>query len=167
MPEPIVLAEHDAKWGMDFVRLRAHFSRIADNLPAAIEHIGSTSVPGLIAKPIIDIDLTVSSNPNLVTILNRLIEHGYVNEGDCGIAGRVALRSTNSPIRHHLYLMQADHPEFHRHISFRNYLRSHPESAAAYAEIKMKAAIDFHHDRQGYTQAKSQFIEAVLLKCSL
>lgn len=165
MPAPVLLSDYDPNWIADFASLRQRLVSIVGELPVAIEHVGSTSVPGLLAKPIIDIDMTAASDEDLELLVNRLTSNGYANEGDLGIPGRIALRASDLSIPHHLYLMRQDHREFRRHILFRDYLRANPGTAKAYQAIKTEAANQFRHDRVAYTQSKSEFIESVLKKC--
>ena len=86
--------------------------------------------------------------------------------GTFGIVGRAAFQAPAALPPHHLYLCLAGSPELSRHLAFRDYLRSHPDSAREYAELKRSLADRYRDDRDAYTEAKSSFIEAVLLKAS-
>ncbi len=130
-------------------------------LAQRIEHVGSTSVEGLASKPIIDLDVVISSDADLPAVIERLLKIGYRHEGDLGIPGREAFASETSPA-HHLYVCDRNSQELARHIAFRNLLRAHPETANAYAELKRDLAQRFGDDRDAYTEGKSEFIERVL-----
>src|SRR4051812_3893531 len=109
--------EYDPSWPRQFDTLAR---RVSDALGACvlrIDHVGSTSVPGLAAKPIIDLDVLVHSEDRAAAI-RALADLGYVHEGDLGITGREAFRSPIGDARHHLYLMIDGHPEWLRHIRF-------------------------------------------------
>jgi GrpB-like predicted nucleotidyltransferase (UPF0157 family) len=127
-----------------------------------VEHIGSTSVPGLAAKPIIDIDVVVPSAEGVPTAIERLRALGYVYQGDKGIRGREAFMWPRTARPHHLYVVLQGSRPYLDHIHFRNYLRDHPEVARDYAALKTELADQHGDDRLGYTIAKTDFITAVL-----
>lgn len=162
MSGEIVIAEYDRRWPVEFVRLRDRIAAALGSLAAAIEHVGSTAVPGLAAKPIIDLDVLLRSRADLTKVVSALSSFGYVHRGDLGIAGREAFRSPADSFPHHLYACFPDAQEYWRHLQFRDYLRSHPEAAEAYARLKRKLASEFRADREGYNQEKSGFVTRIL-----
>lgn len=89
---------------------------------AAIEHVGSTAVPGLAAKPIIDMDVLLGSATDLPLVIAQLASVGYQHRGDLGVTGREAFRAPPNDLPHHLYVCPPRSPEYMRHISFRGYL---------------------------------------------
>src|SRR5579871_1315080 len=131
-------------------------------MAAAIEHVGSTAVPGLAAKPIIDLDVLLFSAGDLPSVIARLASLGYEHRGDLGIAGREAFRAPLNDFRHHLYVCLPAGKEYRRHIAFRDYLRTHPREARAYASLKRDLARQFRDDREAYNQAKSRFVTEIL-----
>jgi GrpB-like predicted nucleotidyltransferase (UPF0157 family) len=131
-------------------------------LAVAIEHVGSTAVPGLPAKPIIDIDVVVPSSSDVPEAIARLATIGYVHRGDLGIAGREVFAAPSGTPPHHLYVCPADGAELARHRFFRDYLISHPEIASAYGSLKKAAAEQHRDDRAAYIEAKSEFVAGVL-----
>ena len=162
MPAPIIVVDYDPQWPIQFARLRAPIADTLGDLAQAIEHVGSTSVPGLAAKPIIDIDVLLSTNDAMLDAIARLATLGYEHEGDLGIAGREAFRhAPNLPV-HHLYVCTPDCGEYRRHIAFRDYLRRHREQAEAYGALKRRLAAQFLNDRAGYGVAKDAFVRAIL-----
>ena len=128
MPEPVVVVEYDPTWVSTFALLR---EILANSLgtPVEIEHVGSTSVPGASAKPIIDIDVVVPSKDYLAQAIELLARMGYRHQGDLGIKGREAFESPVGLPAHHLYLVVSGNREHTRHILFRDYLRKHPDEA--------------------------------------
>lgn len=134
-----------------------------------VEHVGSTSVPGLAAKPILDVDIVIPSNKVFDQVKAKLEEIGYFHRGDLGIKGREAFGYYDKPdfMQHHLYVLTQDCEELKRHLGFRDWLRTHPEDAAEYARVKMLAAERYPEDIDGYIEAKSDFIQQIYQKAGL
>ena len=131
-------------------------------LGSRIEHIGSTSVPGLPAKPIIDMDVVIESVDQLEDVESRLADIGYEPRGDLGVTGRYAFQSPADSPDHHLYVCARDNTELHRHLAFRDYLRRHPEEAAAYGLLKQSLTQAHPFDREAYTEGKTHWIKRAL-----
>ena len=125
--------------------------------------MGNTSVRGLSAKPVIDIDVVISDSSVLSDVIAALGRIGYQHEGDLGITGRKAFRYDGKDHlqKHHLYVCTEDSPELRRHIAFRDYLRSHPEAAAEYSRIKEEGAALYPEDIDRYIEYKTPFIEKI------
>ncbi|MHB8947343.1 MAG: GrpB family protein, partial [Bacillota bacterium] len=132
------------------------------DLAVAIKQVGGTAVPGLAAKPIIDIDVVVGSAADVPAAIERLAAIGYVHEGEKGIPGREAFRWPAGEARHHLYVMTQGCPELRRHLVFRAYLRAHPDAVREYGELKRRLAERFRDDREAYTEGKTEFVDRVL-----
>jgi GrpB-like predicted nucleotidyltransferase (UPF0157 family) len=162
MGEPIKIVPYNPDWADTFSRLRDLVAPALGHIALTMEHVGSTSVSGLVAKPIIDIDVVVASIENVPTAVERLESLGYRHEGDLGIPGREAFRAPGGLPDHHLYVCSADTPELRKHSMFRDYRRSHPDEAKAYGELKMALADLFTHDREAYTESKSAFVNSRL-----
>ncbi len=127
-----------------------------------IEHVGSTSVVGLPAKPIIDIDAVVKSGDVEKTI--RALEHiGYIHEGNLGIEGREAFAYEGKEHlqAHHLYVCPEDSEELKRHLAFREYLRKNQVAREKYGSIKLEAAKLYPDDIEKYIEYKSPIIEEI------
>jgi len=133
-------------------------------LAASIEHVGSTAVPGLAAKPTIDFVVQLRAAQDLAAAIARLAALGYAHEGDLGIVGREAF--TTPPgygvHDHHLYVCPPEWRGFDDQLAFRDYLRAHAEVASAYAKLKRALAAKFGSDRNGYANAKAGFVGDVL-----
>jgi GrpB-like predicted nucleotidyltransferase (UPF0157 family) len=162
MSDPIIIEDYDPHWPEQFEVLRARIVPVLDPLAAAIEHIGSTAVPGLAAKPIIDVDVLLRSAADLAEAITRLGALGYQHRGDLGVPGREAFRPPPNDLPHHLYVCVPECLEYARHITFRDHLRTHPEDAHAYERLKRARAVEFRNDREAYNLGKTEFIEAVL-----
>jgi GrpB-like predicted nucleotidyltransferase (UPF0157 family) len=146
--------------------LRSRIAAVLDDLAISIEHVGSTAVPGLAAKPVIDIHILLRSSDDLPLVIRRLAKLGYQHRGDLGVRGREAFRVQGETVRHHLYVCLPESCEYKRHIAFRNYLREHAADADDYALLKRELARTFRSDREGYNQAKSEFVQRIL-QCTL
>lgn len=162
MTAPITIDDYGPSWPAQFQTLRARIAAALDGLATAIEHVGSTAVPGLAAKPILDIDVLSRSAADLPLAVTKLASLGYEHQGDLGISGREAFRTPRYVFPHRLYVCLAGSQEFQRHIAFRDYLRTHPQEANACATLKQKLAGKSATDREAYTLAKTEFVEAIL-----
>lgn len=162
MSAPVEIADYDPRWPGTFAALRDQIAGAVGPLAQRIEHVGSTAVPGLPAKPIIDLDVVIASHADLPEVITRLAAVGYRHEGDLGITGREAFASPAGTPAHHLYVCAADSRELARHLAFRDYLRTHPGQSRAYAELKRSLAAQFRSDRDAYSRSKTAFIDQAL-----
>jgi GrpB-like predicted nucleotidyltransferase (UPF0157 family) len=128
----------------------------------ALHHIGSTSVPGLAAKPIIDMLAEVPTLDALDAASAKLDALGYEAMGAFGIEGRRYFRKTDPAGRrtHHLHAFERGSPHLVRHLAFRDYLRAHPEKAAAYGALKL-ALLEDGGSRETYQDAKAPFVAEI------
>src|SRR5262249_15212291 len=154
------VVDYDRAWPELFEELARPVRRTLADLAVVVEHVGSTAVPGLSAKPIVDIDVVVQSDDEVAIAIERLRGLGYVYQGDKGIAGREAFLWPPDSVPHHLYVVVAGSRPLGDHIAFREYLRTHPRAAAEYASLKRTLAGRHGEDRLGYTEAKSDFVVA-------
>ena len=166
MVNPVIIEDYDPTWPHLFEMLRSRIAAVLNELALSIEHVGSTAVPGLAAKPVIDIDVLLRSSTDLPIVIARLAELGYEHRGDLGVSGREAFRARAEAVQHHLYVCPPESREYKRHIAFRDYLRKHAEDAEDYAVLKRERARKFGSDREGYNQAKSQFVQRILQRMS-
>lgn len=160
MSEAIIITPYDPQWAIQFQAERANITDAFGELNARIEHVGSTSVEGLAAKPIIDIAIIVESAEDALRAITPLVRLGYTCFGEAEIPGRVYFdRREFEPCHIHLYVR--GNPEIERHLNFRDYLRANPDAAQQYAELKFALAEKFRNDRPGYTEAKTEFIRNI------
>lgn len=162
MADPVVIAAYDAEWPRAFLRLAGRLEDALYDVAERVEHVGSTSVAGLPAKPILDIDVVVRSRDLIPAAIQRLESLGYRHQGDLGIPGREAFQSPPGRERHHLYVCSQDSGELARHLAFRDCLRDDAKTRRSYANLKQALAVRFRDDRVGYTQAKTTFVRASL-----
>ena len=159
----VAVQAYDEAWAEDFAKIRAELSDALGDLAMGIEHVGSTSVKGLSAKPIIDIDVVISDVSKLPAVIRALQAIGYVHEGNGDIEGREVFGYDGKEHlrKHHLYVCTKDSSELRRHITFRDYLRSHPEAVAEYSRVKEEGAAKYPFDIDGYIAYKSPCIERI------
>ncbi len=162
MTDPIIIEDYDPHWPERFELLRARIASTLGPLARAIEHVGSTSVPGLAAKPIVDIDVLLHTTADLPEAIARLATLGYQHQGDLGVPGREAFRTPSNSIPHHLYIHRPDSTEYVRHIIFRDQLRANREDAQSYEALKRSLAKQYRDNREAYSQSKTEFVEAIL-----
>jgi GrpB-like predicted nucleotidyltransferase (UPF0157 family) len=155
----LVVSEYDARWPERFEEIA---QRIAPALGAVVEHVGSTAVPGLAAKPIVDVDVVVRSPDDVPSAIEGLRALGYVYQGDKGIRGREAFLWPPGAEPHHVYVVVAGSAPYVDHVDFRDYLRAHPEVADEYAALKRDLAARHADDSLRYTEAKTEFVTGVL-----
>ena len=165
----VIVEPYDEAWAQDFAGIAAELRAALGDLALRIEHVGSTSVRGLSAKPVIDIDVVIRDRSLLDDVIAALGRIGYRHEGDLGIAGREAFRYDGKEHlrRHHLYVCAEDSAELKRHLAFRDYLRAHPNAARAYSRVKEEGAALYPNDIDRYIAHKSPFIEAVYREIGL
>lgn len=159
----VVVEKYDENWKNDFIEIRDELQAALEDSVLNIEHVGSTSVEGLSAKPIIDIDIVISDLSVFDEVKRRLGTIGYQHEGDLGIPGREAFKYDGKDHlrKHHLYVCTQDCSELKRHITFRDYLRSNPDAVREYSRVKEEGAKLYPHDIDSYINHKSPFIEAI------
>ena len=165
----VVVLPYDARWKTDFEAIKQELLPAVGDLIIAIEHVGSTSVEGLSAKPCIDIDMVIEDNSLLDAVVQRLAAIGYRHEGDLGIPGREAFAYSDKPHlqKHHLYVCPRQSAELHRHLTFRNFLRANPDAVKQYGAVKEEAARLFPQDIDRYIAYKTPCIEALYAQCGL
>jgi GrpB-like predicted nucleotidyltransferase (UPF0157 family) len=165
-PLPVIIEPYDPEWPNLFLAEKARLDAVLHSYIDVIEHVGSTSVPGLAAKPVIDILVGIHSlgdTPQFVPLL-QAIGYIYVPEYEVDLPERRYLKKVTAIAHtHHLHLAETNSKFFHDHIHFRDVLRAHPDVAAAYAELKLRLAAQYRNDRSAYTNAKSDFIQKALL----
>ncbi len=166
MSVPVIVVDYDPAWPRLFEGLRDRVVAALGDLVVAVEHVGSTAVPGLPAKPIVDLDVVILTAAELPAAIERLATLGYVHRGDLGIPGREAFSRPLDTPPHHLYVCAWDSAELRRHLLFRDYLRTDPEDARAYGALKRQLAARFRDDREAYTEAKSAFVAEILRRAT-
>lgn len=160
----IQVVDYDPEWSQQFCRLRESIWPLVSDLAITVEHVGSTSVPGLAAKPVIDMDIVIPSRNELSETVVRLGSLGYQHRGNLGIEDREAFWTPKGFPSHNLYVCPSASTALRNHLTLRNHLRSHPSDVAAYATLKKALAERFPGDIGRYVDGKSEFILSLLVQ---
>lgn len=164
----IRIVAYDRTWPVLFDAEAASIRKVLMSLALRIEHVGSTSVPGLAAKPVIDIQISVATLETLTMYSMPLaqIDYNHIPLGAVDLVYPFFQKSSGWPSSHHIHLCVLGTEQERRHLAFRDYLRSHPATAADYAELKRSLAAA--HDgeslesRERYSLSKTEFVTSVL-----
>lgn len=165
----VTVLPYDKGWKLNFEKIKKGLINTLGDTILGIEHVGSTSVEGLSAKPIIDIDIVIKDYSVFELVKEKLTLIGYVHEGDLGIKDREAFKYVGKENlqQHHLYVCPQNSTELVRHITFRNYLRNNQDTVKEYSHVKEEAARLFPEDIDRYIEFKSPCIETIYRKCGL
>lgn len=160
------LTEYNPEWPTWYARIEGYLRpRLAGCI--RIEHIGSTSIVGMVAKPIIDIDLVVAEG-QMPAAIASIEQAGYLHRGDLGVPGREAFKPVlAAPLSlpaHHLYACAVSCAELRRHLSFRDYLSTHPDEALRLAQFKRHLAFEQRLNRQEYIEGKADVVSEIAAK---
>eukprot|EP01043_Picozoa_sp_COSAG02_P005521 COSAG02_NODE_150_length_33596_cov_61.953966_17_plen_375_part_00 len=156
---------YDPHWAKRFSHIKHSALAALKGVATRIEHVGSTSVPKLAAKPVIDVDVVVASTSELQAAIDALRPLGYAHRGELGIAGRHAFQYMGPPDgggKRNLYVCLEASDSLLNHLMLRDYLRSHPEAVAEYSAVKLENARRFSRDIDGYVEAKTGLIAQFL-----
>ena len=165
----VIVLPYDEAWASEFEKIKSEIEGALGDLVLAVEHVGSTSVKGLSAKPCIDIDVVIRDYSVFDDVVQRLNAIGYIHEGDFGIAGREAFKYSDKPhlMMHHLYVCPKDSEELRRHITFRDFLRNDAEASKKYGSVKEIAAKLYPNNIDKYIEYKSPCIKELYGQCGL
>jgi GrpB-like predicted nucleotidyltransferase (UPF0157 family) len=163
----IIVVDYDPAWPEVFQQLLSKVWPLVSDFALSVEHVGSTAVPGLSAKPIIDLSIVVSSEAEIRLAIERLATIGYLHRGNLGIEGREAFHSPDGLPPHHLYVCPQGGLGLQNQLAVRDFLRLHRETAQAYGELKKRLAREFPHDIESYIDGKTDFLLDVLQRAGL
>ena len=165
----VTVVPYDEAWKSAFEEIKNEIEAVIGDMILGIEHIGSTSVQGLSAKPCIDIDVVIKDDSRFGELVRKLETIGYIHEGNLGIKDRETFKYTEKPhlMMHHLYVCPQYSEELHRHITFRDFLRNNTEAVKKYSLVKEKAAELFPNDIDKYIEYKTPCIEELYSMCGL
>ncbi|NUT22765.1 MAG: GrpB family protein [Hamadaea sp.] len=160
----VTVVDHDPSWLLVGSEYAAEVAALLDGLAAGVEHIGSTSVPGLAAKPVIDLAVRQAPGVPFASVRDVLTEAGYIYRGDAGPdGGQVFVAESEAWVRVvHLHVVAADDPQWSRYLAVRDRLRADPAAVARYSALKRELAVRYAADRRGYTSAKTEFMRDLL-----
>ena len=151
---PVEPVAYDPAWSDLFRKLASRLRDTVGDAAVSIEHVGSTAVPGLASKPIVDIDVVLKSESQVADVIKRLEVVGYQHEGDLGVSGREALLPPGDLPNHHLYVVVRGSAPYLNHIMFRDFLRDRVDAASDYEAVKIAAAKAHRNDRGGLHQGQ-------------
>ncbi len=161
------LRPYDPDWAGCFDEERARLLAALPGLIRAVEHIGSTAIPGLDAKPIIDLQAGLTALADSEQVIPKLVELGYTYMPERVFEHRIFLpRGPEERRTHYLHLLERDGEEWEVRLRFRDALRAEAALRQEYQELKHRLALQFGHDRESYTEAKSEFVARVLTALS-
>lgn len=160
----VEVRDYDPAWPAIFQEIRAYVWPAIADVALDIEHVGSTSVRGLKAKPVIDACIVVASRAEVPACIERLATIGYVHRGDLGVPEREAFARPEHLPRHHLYLSHRGSLSLRNHLGFRDYLKFNPAAAREYGNLKAELARKFPGDIDAYIMGKTPFVLGVLEK---
>ena len=165
----VTVLPYDRAWENAFADIKTEIEKALGNLIVGIEHVGSTSVAGMFAKPCIDIDVVIKDYSVFDAVAGKLAEIGYEHEGDLGIKDREAFKYSGKEhlTAHHLYVCPQYSEELHRHVTFRDFLKNNPEAAEKYSRVKERAAELYPCDIDKYIEYKSPCIDELYEMCGL
>lgn len=160
MAQHVVVTDYNPKWPDFYQKEAAAIAALLGDEISAIYHIGSTSVKGLKAKPIIDIMPVVKSIDRVDRFFPEFQRLGYECLGEFGIPGRRYFRKGGDFRTHQIHIFQTDNRwDILRHLAVRDYLRTHPQVAAAYGELKARLAKQYPEDIEKYCDGKDAFVK--------
>ena len=168
MKRPVKIVDYNPQWPILFENEKCLILSAIGRFVVGIEHVGSTAVIGLGAKPIIDITVAIKNLKDAHKCIGSLesIGYEYVPEYEESVPERRYFHKGKPPKEqhYHLHMVELSSSFWERHLLFRDYLRTHPEATKYYHELKKRLAAKYGSDREGYTEAKTSFIESIVAK---
>lgn len=163
----IRVEDYNSQWPFWFQQIHSEIWPSVKEHALSVEHVGSTSVAGLAATPIIDMDIIVESPEKLPFVIQALSKLGYVHRGNLGIEGREAFRSPGHAYKHNLYVCINDCMALRNHLALRDHLRSSESARSEYSALKKKLAAEYPESIDDYVEGKTQFILKVISQYNL
>ena len=163
----INIVDYNPQWKYQFLDLESLYLKYLSDKILRVEHVGSTSIPGLKSKPVIDIDIVIKDFDILENeVIKELEKLGYEHLGDLGISGREAFKLENTMNElypnHNLYVCRENSIGLKNHLLFRDYLIENPEKVGEYGNLKLELARNFPNDIDTYCSGKTEFITEIL-----
>lgn len=163
----LAVRDYDTRWPAEYEREKAVLTDLLNGVVERIEHVGSTAVVGLVAKPLIDIALGFSDRALLEEGRARLRTAGYDDRGDFGEEGGVVIaKGSESQRTHHLHLVLVQSDQWRRYLAFRDALRADPQLREEYAALKRRLDRNVRGNREAYQSGKGEFIQRITKRVS-
>ena len=161
----VLVQPYDPAWPLHFQQIKTFLESGVVDVDCTIEHVGSTAIPGMMAKPIIDIDIVIAQG-TFAKVKERLEALGYVHQGDLGLPKREAFKlvdaEAKAPLpKHHLYVCEEGVHELRKHLTFREFMRHHPEWREKLNRIKRELCVKHNNDLQAYIDGKASIVEEI------
>lgn len=163
---PVTVVPYSKAWPAEFARVAEDLASALAGIPSAVEHVGSTAVTGLAAKPILDIDVIVSAD-RVADAIRSLERVGYVDRGELGVDGRHALEAPDDTPARHVYVCAVGVLAVRNHLAVRDVLRRRPDLRDEYGAVKRALADDPTMDMGRYLAGKSAVLQKVLAESDL
>ncbi|HOX41160.1 MAG TPA: GrpB family protein [bacterium] len=170
----VKVEKYNPRWQEEFRKEQENLKKIFGNVAKSIEHVGSTSIVGLCAKPIIDIAVGVDALEDINEVKEKILKLPHYSVKEDNADGEILMRK-GSPVRegetkpdfitHFIHIMEINGRKYRETLTFRDYLRANPEVLKEYEKLKQKLAIEYQNDRKTYFRAKDKFIKSILSKC--
>jgi GrpB-like predicted nucleotidyltransferase (UPF0157 family) len=161
------ISEYDPKWIAQFTNEAALLKRLFGKVASNIHHIGSSSIPDIKAKPVIDILITTQDLRKVDTLDEEMESLGYLVGGEFGLSGRrFYCKGDDAHCHVHVHIYEANHPSVGKYLLFRDYMINHPNDAKAYELLKTDLAKKYPNNRTKYTESKSIFIAEIFTKAN-
>lgn len=169
MMSKVRVVPYDPKWALEFKKAEKAYLKLLNGLDVTIEHVGSTSVEGLWAKPILDIDIIVGNSNTSKHVIKRLESVGYTHVGNLGINDREVLKYQENNLfvtwmNHHLYVCIKNTENINNHLLLRQHLRQNKEAIKTYSSLKRELALKYPNDIDLYIEGKTALITSFLEK---
>lgn len=171
MGREIEVVDYDREWSTQFENEAGHLSNVFGTQLVDIHHIGSTAIPGIKAKPVIDILVVIKNIETIETFNEPMVQLGYRPRGECldnpipGTPGRFYFCKDTDGVRtHQVHVCQEGHFDIEDKLAFRDYMRTHPHEAQEYSRLKESLAVDNRSDSVGYNRGKDRFIKGIVSK---
>ena len=163
----VEVVSYNPNWREMYKEESEKIKNILNDIVIDIHHIGSTAIPGIKAKPVIDILVEVKDIEGVDQYNHKMKELGYEAMGEYGILKRRFFRKGENNRTHHIHIFQVGNEEIKRHINFKEYLIAHPDKAREYSKLKEKLANKYSYDVENYSNSKSDFIKKIDRKAKL
>jgi GrpB-like predicted nucleotidyltransferase (UPF0157 family) len=157
----VVVTEYNPDWKNQFEQDAAEIKKVLGEECLAVHHIGSTSVPGMAAKPIIDLMPVVRDIEKIDRFNEEMRNLGYQAKGENGLSGRRYFQKGGDDRTHHVHIYQLGNREVARHLAFRDYLGENPRIAEEYGTLKKKLAKEHPYNIQKYIEGKEQLVARI------